>query len=294
MTVDSARWIILGAGYAGARLARELAADDVDVWATVRDVEQAVELEAASVACIVADFEGEVRQAIDLPKDAIAVLSIPPSRTADHAQTEANAIAWAKAQGATRVIYWSSTSVYGSSEGALVDESVSISPNTAVGRRRAAAEARVEAAAKEAGLELAIIRIVGIYGPHRNMKQRLERGEYVMADGGEVWSNRVHVDDIVSSTRWIAAQASPAGVWLLSDGQYFQVHEMVRWLCEELHFAMPKSVPLASMEPRRRAFWSGNRRIHPKRLLESGWSPRYPNYALGMRAAWREEEGGQE
>lgn len=288
------RWIVLGAGYAGARLARELAAEDADVWATVRDIDQAIELERDGVASIVADFEGAVLQSVDKPKPAIAVLSIPPSRVDHHSKTEANALAWAKAQGATRAIYWSSTGVYGASNGALVDESTPTAPDTPVGQRRAAAEARVIAAAEELGLELAIVRIVGIYGPHRNMKQRLERGDYVMADDGRVWSNRVHVDDIASATRWIAEQEPIAGVWLLSDGENFQVRDLVSWLCAELGLPMVGSVPLAEMDQRRQAFWSGNRRTQPKRLFESGWRPRYPDYKQGTHAAWDEEAADEE
>lgn len=285
------RWLILGAGYAGARFAKRLAADGHEVWATVREVAEAEALEAAGVAALVADFSQPVAQRLHEVVPTTAVLSIPPPRGKDEAAPEPEALRWAKAQGADRVIYWSSTSVYGFSEGGVVDEDTPIAPQTAVGVRRAAAEARVRDAAAAHGLPLAVVRIVGIYGPGRNLRQRIAAGDYVMADGGEVWSNRVHVDDIGMATRCIDAAAPMEGVWLLSDGASFRVRELVAWVSEALGVEMPKSVPLARMEPRRQAFWSGDRRVKPARLMAAGWEPRYPGFREGLRACWAEEEG---
>lgn len=287
----SARWLILGAGYAGARLARALVQSGEEVWATVRDIDQAMALEGMGVGAVVADFQEIPQQALAEVRPTIAVLSIPPAREPEGEAIEANAIAWAKAQGATSLIYWSSTSVYGSSEGAVVDETTPCAPNTEVGRRRYAAEERVRAACAAEGIACAIVRIVGIYGPGRNMKQRLERGDYVMADGGNLWSNRVHVDDIVGATRWIVAQDTWSGLWLLSDGESFRVRELIEWLCGALDLPLPPSVPLASMDARRRAFWTGDRRVDARRLRTSGWRSHYPNYRVGMQACWDEEQG---
>lgn len=285
------RWLILGAGYAGARFAKRLAADGLEVWATVRDIADAEALEASGVAAVVADFGQPVAQRLLKVAPTTAVLSIPPPRNEGEGVPEPEALRWAKAQGADRVIYWSSTSVYGFSEGGVVDESTPIAPQTAVGARRAAAEARVRETAEALGLALAIVRIVGIYGPGRNMRQRIARGDYVMADGGELWSNRVHVDDIGTATRCIDAAESMEGVWLLSDGASFRVRELVAWVSEALGVEMPGSVPLAEMEPRRQAFWTGDRRVQPARLIAAGWVPRYPGYQAGLRASWAEEAG---
>ena len=112
-----------------------------------------------------------------------------------------------------------------------------------------------------------------------------------MADGGEVFSNRIHVDDIASATRFIAKQAAFEGVWLLSDGHSFQVKELVQWMVQKLGVPMPPSIPLAQMDVRRRAFWTGNRRVTPRRLIDAGWQPRYSSYREGMAASWEEEQG---
>lgn len=285
-------WLVVGAGYAGARFAREAAQRGERVWATVRHVEQAIALEHHGVSAIVVDVTSPPplpRLATPLP--CIAILSIPPARMDDEGDRETSAVCWAKEQGAVRLVYWSSTSVYGASGGDTVDETTSTAPDTRVGRRRYAAEQRVVAAAEACGIPLSIVRIVGIYGPHRNMRQRLEAGDYVMADDGMVWSNRVHVDDIVGATRWICAADEPEGVWLLSDGAPFYVADFVRWLTQTLGLPMAGSVPLASMDVRRQSFWTGNRRTRPARLLASGWQPQYPCLHEGMRACWREEQG---
>lgn len=289
--VSSSRaWLVVGAGYAGERFALEAARRGETVWATVRQVEHAIALESRGVPCMVLDVADDApRPSLATPISCTAVLSIPPLRGEGDSDIETPAVVWAKEQGATRLVYWSSTSVYGSSDGDRVDETTDVAPNTRIGRRRLAAEERVVAAAAACGMPVSILRIVGIYGPHRNMKQRLESGDYALADDGMVWSNRVHVDDIVGATRWLCETPNPDGVWLLSDGTPFYVAHFVRWLTDVLGLPPVPSVPLASMDARRRAFWSGNRRVVPARLLASGWRPRYPDLHTGMRACWDEE-----
>lgn len=291
-------WLILGAGYAGARMARGLAKAGVPVWATVRDDVGAKALRSDGVAAVVAAFpqdnsarggEGINGEHVAVgPAPRTAVLSIPPAR-GDDAPVEAEALAWAKARGVERVVYWSSTSVYGSSDGATIDETTAVAPDTEVGIRRLAAEDRVRAAAHALGMSLAVVRIVGIYGPHRNLRQRLERGDYALVDGGAMWSNRVHVDDIAHATRHIARQEAMDGVWLLSDGHPFQVRDFVRWNVETLGLAPPPEARLEELAPRARAFWTGNRRVAPARLWASGWRPLYPDWREGTLACWREE-----
>ena len=279
-------WMVLGAGYAGGRLVRALSADGAWAIGTTRRVSDAIALERSGAPALVHAFDGaDLRLAS--PAE-VAVLSIPPPR-GDSEPAEPRALRWAIKQGARRVIYWSSTSVYGSSGGAVVDESTPVAPDTDVGRRRLLAEERVREVCASLEVELAIVRIVGLYGPGRNLRQRLERGDYALVDGGNGWSNRIHVDDIISATRHIAAQEGFAGVWLLSDGRPFQVKDFVAWNVEALGLPMPPVVPLESLAPRAQAFWTGNRRVSPERLFASGWSPTWPDWKVALRACWVEE-----
>lgn len=280
-------WLILGAGYVGGRMARQLTQEGHAVIATLRAPEHAQALEEAGVYAVLHDFSGDdVRLPERHPR--VAVLSIPPTRDGEPF-AEGAALAWAAAQGAQRIIYWSSTSVYGSSDGAEVREDTNVAPDTEIGRRRLEAEVRVRNAAATLELPVAIVRMVGIYGPGRNLKQRLERGDYRLVDEGEMWSNRIHVDDIIGATRHIAEQADFEGVWLLSDGRPFQVRDFVRWNVEQLGLPMPPNVSIGELAERARAFWTGNRKVIPARLEASGWQPMWPDWREGTLACWREE-----
>lgn len=283
-------WIVLGAGYAGSRLARHIAGRGGKVLATVRDPSTAVQLELCGIRAVVHEFEEGSDVRVPNLVGAVCVLSIPPSKSGNLA-IESRALEWAFEAGARRFIYWSSTSVYGESKGAEIRESSPVLPTTRIGRRRLESEARVRTWAEERSVPLAILRLVGIYGPFRNLKQRIARGDYALVDGGNMWSNRIHVDDIVGATTFVANQKDMDGVWLVSDGSPFQVKDFVEWNVSALGLPMPPSVPLESLEERARAFWTGDRRVNPERLLRAGWTPTWPNFREGTLSSWSEEEG---
>lgn len=282
-------WILLGAGYAGSRLANRVVRDGEKVLATVRDPSAALALELSGVFVVMNDFEEGADVRAPNLRDATCVLSIPPSKSGD-VGLETRALDWAFSIGARRFLYWSSTSVYGESKGAEINERSPVLPTTRIGRRRLEAEERVRVWARTKEVPLAILRLVGIYGPFRNLKQRLARGDYALVDGGTMWSNRIHVDDIVGATLFVANQKTMDGVWLVSDGSPFQVKEFVEWNVSALGLPMPPSLQLASLDERARAFWTGDRRVQPQRLLSLGWEPMWRNFREGTLAAWLEEQ----
>lgn len=93
---------------------------------------------------------------------------------------------------AARVLFVSSTGVYGDAGGEWVDERTETAPPGFTGRRMCEAEAVLEASAF-AGTSL---RLGGIYGPGRTyLLDAVARGRPFPADALDRWTNRVHRDD---------------------------------------------------------------------------------------------------
>src|SRR5690606_362672 len=102
--------------------------------------------------------------------------SVAPGREGDPVlATEAAAIA-AAAPNLQWVGYLSTVGVYGDHQGGWVDETTPLTPATARGRARVAAEAAWGALARQAGLPLHIFRIAGIYGPGRGPFEKVRDG----------------------------------------------------------------------------------------------------------------------
>lgn len=173
--------------------------------------------------------------------------------------------------------YLSSTGVYGDTGGAWVDESAP----TGDGRR----SARAVADAAWLALGARVFRLPGIYGPGRSPLDRIRAGDTLRVDvPGQVFS-RVHVDDIASGV--IAGFDAPPDAYNLADDQPAPKSDVTAFGCTLLGLPVPPLVSLeeANLSPAARAFYSENRRVangKAKRVL--GWTPRYRDYRLGLRA----------
>ena len=104
-----------------------------------------------------------------------------------------------------RVIYISSTGVYGQTDGTWVDESTECRPTRAGGQACLAAEQLLLQSAWAA--RTLILRLAGIYGPQRLPRLRqLQSGESLdTAPLGLL--NLIHVDDAAQVVRQVADQA---------------------------------------------------------------------------------------
>ncbi|RMH52689.1 MAG: SDR family NAD(P)-dependent oxidoreductase, partial [Zetaproteobacteria bacterium] len=162
--------MILGCGYVGLRLARRLTQAGVRVAATTRDAVRAERLRAVGIAVAA---QGPEALAPGVLADCEAVIdSIPLERTAqgwrapqlrwvDRLVASMPRLRWAG--------YLSSTGVYGDAAGGWVDEA---STNLAVDGR-GAARLEAERAWRGSGAPVELFRISGIYGPGRNLIERL-------------------------------------------------------------------------------------------------------------------------
>ena len=95
-----------------------------------------------------------------------------------------------------RIVYLSTSGIYGDARGSLVDESRTPAPATQRARRRLAAELELTAWCNENAVQLVILRVPGIYGPDRLGLERIRGREPVIADAQP--GNRIHVDDLAA------------------------------------------------------------------------------------------------
>lgn len=179
-----------------------------------------------------------------------------------------------------RLLYLSSTGVYGNAQGAWVDEA---SPT---GHGRRSARAQCDSRWLEAGAS--VFRLPGIYGPGRSPLDRVRKGRAHRIDmPGQVFS-RVHVDDIVRGV--LAGLDAPAGAYNLADNLPASHNLVTEEACRLLGVAPPplQSMDEAGLSPMARGFYAENRRVangKAKRVL--GWQPAFPDYRSGLRALMR-------
>ena len=171
-----------------------------------------------------------------------------------------------------RVLFTSSTAVYGQSAGEWVDESSATEPLRFNGRVLLEAEAIVHDA-PETGINL---RLSGIYGPGRTRLVRKVWNGEATATGS--WTNRIHVEDCAGALHHLMRFDEPKPLYLGSDDEPVTTADVVAWLSDELGVARP---PRANSE-------GLNKRCRNTRLRESGYQFELPTFREGYQAIVRE------
>lgn len=275
----TSRWVIAGCGYTGEHLARRLVDRGDPVTATVRRADRAAELRPWLEVVVARDLDD-----VDL-SDAIVVDSIPPDREAPGVLERALAARCAAA-GARRLVYLSSTGVYGSGDGARIDENTEPAPLSARGERRLAAETAALEEAARRGLPAVALRIAGIYGPGRGVVERIRAGGYTVIPPGDTPVCRVHVHDLVSAI--IAAgeiDPLPRSIYCVADDEPASSREHADGVAAMLGLPPPPDRDLETVPAAVRDMLGAGREISNRRLRdELGVELRYPTWRDGARA----------
>jgi nucleoside-diphosphate-sugar epimerase len=285
--------LIVGCGYTGLRLARRLR-PAWRVTALARSTEAAARLGAEGIASVQADLDAPIgpgpRAALEAAADgaAIAYLAPPP----DSAHGDPRLARFLEALGGTQpsvFLYMSTTGVYGDTGGALVTEASPVAPANDRSRRRVAAEDAATTWCGARGVRAVVLRVPGIYGPHRLPLERLRRGEPALRPEDAGPGNRIHVDDLV--TACVAALERPVqGVFNVTDGNPASTTEYLERTADLAGLPRPPRVALADapgrISPGMLAFLVESRRVDNRRMREElGVVPRYQRLDDGIAAS---------
>ncbi len=191
--------LIVGCGDVGLRVARLL----VGRWRVVAltsSPSRVPILRAAGIVPIAGDLDrpATLARLADLA-DAVLHLAPPASEGAADARTARLVAALARSVRLRRLVYGSTTGVYGDCQGARVDETRLLHPASDRARRRVDAEARVRWLGRATGVVATILRIPGIYALDRvggDPRERVRRGTPLLAAGDDVFTSHIHADDL--------------------------------------------------------------------------------------------------
>jgi nucleoside-diphosphate-sugar epimerase len=119
-----------------------------------------------------------------------------------------------------RVVYLSTTGVYGDQQGRLTDEYTPVSAVNTRAKRRLADEQLLLGYCGRHDCEAVILRVPGIYGPGRLGIKRIQSATPFIKEEDAYPGNRIHVDDLVRCAIAAIRPATPAGVYNVGDGDH--------------------------------------------------------------------------
>jgi nucleoside-diphosphate-sugar epimerase len=126
-----------------------------------------------------------------------------------------------------RIVYASTSGVYGDCGGALIDETRTVAPANPRARRRVSAERQLRQAAARGALSACIARIPGIYAGNRLPLARLAKRTPALVDADDVYTTHIHADDLAAILLRMTTHGRPSRVIHASDnstlkmGEYF-------------------------------------------------------------------------
>lgn len=184
----------------------------------------------------------------------------------------------AAAKGCTRrLIFVSSTGVFGQDDGSVVDEASPAEPRGFSGRTILEGEALLATAPFEA----TAIRYSGIYGPGRDRLVRMVRaGTPVSVRSRAAITNRIHRDDCARALVHLVGRREVAPLYLGSDESPSPMGEILDWIAQRLGVDPPPPGEDGPEVLQR----GGNKRISSARMRGEGFAFLYPTYREGFAA----------
>jgi nucleoside-diphosphate-sugar epimerase len=278
------RLLVVGCGDVGMRLL-PLLAGRFRVFALTSQPERRAELRAAGAVPLVADLDqpatlGRLRGLAEW------VLHLAPPQPEGATDRRTRHLV-AALGGVKRLVYVSTTGVYGDCRGELVRESRPVAPRSARAVRRVDAERVLRAWALMNGARLAILRVPGIYAGERLPVKRLEQGTPALRSEDDVYTNHIHADDLARIVALALFRGSPGRVVHAVDDTRLKMGDYFDAVADALSLPRPPRLPRAELQavvsPALLSFMSESRVLDNTRLKrELRVRLRYPDVAAAL------------
>ena len=283
--------LIVGSGNVARRILSRLARHH-RVYALLRDASRAPAWRAAGAVPVVADLDdrASLRRLTGLA-DCVLHLAPPPGEGRRDQRTRNLLAALGKGKSLPRrLIYVSTTGIYGDCGGALIDETRRVNAESSRACRRVDAERCLRAWGGRTGVTVSILRAPGIYAADRLPVERLRKGLPALIEADDVFTNHIHADDLAAAC--IAALHRGRGnrTYNVVDDSDLRMAEYFDRVAAA--FGLPPPVRLTrdeaalQLSPMQMSFMRESRRIGNRRLKnELKLRLAYPTIDDGIRAA---------
>lgn len=251
-------------------------------------------LDAFGVRQIVGDLDRrETLRRLSGIAHAVIHSAPPPAEGSGDPRTRRLIAALRRGHLPRRLVYISTTGVYGDCGGAPVPESRPCRPQSARAARRVDAERQLRRMA--AATAVAILRAPGIYAADRLPLERLQRGLPLLHPAEDSHTNHIHAEDLGRACVAALARGRMNRCYNVADDSALPMGEWFDLLADS--FGLPRAPRVSraeaerSLPPMQWSFMRESRRLANARLkAELRLRLRYPTVSDGIRDALRNQE----
>lgn len=184
-----------------------------------------------------------------------------------------------------RMVYISTSGVYGDCGGECVSETRVVRPQTLRAMRRLDAEERIRRWGRERGVCVSILRVPGIYSKERISPSRFKMP--VLLESDDVYTNHIHAEDLARIAVKTISRGASGRIYNVSDDSAMKMGDYFDFLAEKMGFCRPARLSreaLMKVVPESMySFMSESRRICNGRMKrELCVSLKYPDISDGI------------
>ena len=162
----------------------------------------------------------------------------------------------ARRAGVRRVVFASSSSVYGDAAAPFVEASTALRPRSPYGATKRAGELLCRAYADQQGFRVAVLRLFSVYGPGQRPDQAVHRFAHRLVSGrpierygdGPLERDYTHVDDVVNGVMravgWTETGGARCEICNIGTGRAVTIDRLIQLIADSLGVA-----PVVVMAP---------------------------------------------
>ena len=273
------KYLIAGAGYTGLSVAKQLRGEKVTLLS--RSFNNKLEFDSQKIDLDKDDFT------ISITSPFVVLYTIPPN-TASLSDERLKLFLKKLKINPSRIVYLSSSGVYGDRKGNYTDETVKPNPITKRAIRRLNAEKCISDWSHKNNVEHVILRVSGIYGPDRLGIEKLRQGLTVIKQSKAKPSNRIHIEDLTNCCISAMMKDKLSNIYNIGDGDHNNQTWFYKAVCDQVGIKNPTEIEVAEAKmtwgAMRLSFLNESRRLDVNKMKrELIDNLRYPNAIDGIK-----------
>jgi nucleoside-diphosphate-sugar epimerase len=189
-----------------------------------------------------------------------------------------------------RLVYISTSGVYGDCSGAIVEEHRTPRPQSERGQRRMHAERMLRDWARRSGVSVVILRVPGIYAADRLPLERIRKAVPALMHAEDAYTNHIHAEDLARVVRAALSRGRTGRTYNAVDGTSLKMGDYFDLVAESFGMQKPPRVSRreaeSSIPPGQLSFMRESRRLSNRRMRdELRVRLRYPTVLEGLADA---------
>lgn len=142
-----------------------------------------------------------------------------------------------------RLVYISTSGVYGNCNGALIDETYPINPSNDRALRRINAENQIRVWGARNHVNTSILRVPGIYAGNRLPLVRVQEGKPMLSEEDDSYTNHIHADDLAQIIYAAIRHAKPNRIYHTCDNSHLKMGEYFDLVADKFNLPHPPRIP---------------------------------------------------